>query len=142
MKNFHFQFFLWTLAFCQISLFSQAQKKLSPVFKNGEHNYTCFRIPAIIKAPNNDLLAFAEARKKGCNDFGDIDLVMKTSTDKGKTWSDLKIVVDNDVLKAGNPAPVVDHLDPKFPDGKIFLLYNTFCILCVENKKHILFIMV
>jgi sialidase-1 len=125
MKNFHFQMSFWTLAFCHITFFCQAQTKLNPVFKNGEQNYTCFRIPAIIKAPNNYLLAFAEARKQGCNDFGDIDLVMKTSADKGKTWSALKIVVDNDLLKAGNPAPVADLLDPKYPGGKIFLLYNT-----------------
>src|SRR5690606_29341890 len=34
-------------------------------------------------------------------------------------------VVDYDTLQAGNPAPVVDLLDPEFPGGRIFLFYNT-----------------
>jgi sialidase-1 len=102
-----------------------AQSSASPVFENGVGGYACYRIPAIIKAPNGDLLAFAEARKSNCTDFGDIDIVMKRSTDYGKTWSDLKPVVDNKFLKAGNPTPVVDNQDQNFPMGRTFLLYNT-----------------
>jgi sialidase-1 len=33
--------------------------------------------------------------------------------------------VDADSLQAGNPAPVVDLLDPEHPGGRIFLFYNT-----------------
>lgn len=50
---------------------------------------------------------------------------MKRSLDKGKTWSALQIVVDVDSIQAGNSAPVVDMLDPSFPQGRIFLFYNT-----------------
>ena len=28
-------------------------------------------------------------------------------------------------LQAGNPAPVVDYFDPDYPQGRIFLFYNT-----------------
>lgn len=125
MKKLFLRSFLGTLAFFLGVVGSLAQGKVNFVFKNGEDQYECYRIPAIIKAPNGDLLAYAEARKKGCNDFGDIDLVMKRSRNNGKTWSALQIVVDNKELKAGNPAPVVDRLDPRFPKGRIFLLYNT-----------------
>lgn len=125
MKRFFLKTCFSALAFFSPAVLCLAQEKVNFVFKNGEDNYECFRIPAIIKAPNGDLLAYAEARKKGCNDFGDIDLVMKRSKDNGKTWSALKIAVDNKELKAGNPAPVVDWLDPRFPKGRIFLLYNT-----------------
>lgn len=102
-----------------------AQAPANFVFKNGENGYACFRIPAIIKSPNGNLLAFAEARKKDCDDFGDIDVVMKRSKNNGKHWSNLEVVADNNLVKAGNPAPVVDLLDPKFPGGRVFLLYNT-----------------
>jgi sialidase-1 len=95
------------------------------VFENGKEGYNCYRIPAVIKAPNGDLLAFAEARKKDCDDFGDIDIVMKRSRNNGATWQPLEIVVDNNVYKAGDPAPVVDRFDPKFRKGRIFLHYNT-----------------
>jgi hypothetical protein len=40
------------------------------VFANGEDGYLCYRIPAIVKAPNGDLLAFCEARKQSCADHG------------------------------------------------------------------------
>ena len=61
----------------------------------------------------------------GSNDFGNIKIVQKRSDDKGKTWSPLQIVASNDTLQAGNPAPVVDLTDPRFPKGRIFLFYNT-----------------
>ena len=116
--------FYFLLIFLQNAI-GKAQAPSKYVFKNGDDGYACYRIPAIIKAPNNDLLAFAEARRKGCNDFGDIDLVMKRSSNNGKTWSAPDRVADNALLKAGNPAPVVDFMDPRFPQGRIFLLYNT-----------------
>lgn len=95
------------------------------VFRSGNDNYASFRIPAIIKAPNGDLLAFCEGRVNNSGDFGNIDIVMKRSTDGGNSWSAIQVVVDADSLQAGNPAPVVDLLDPAYPGGRIFLFYNT-----------------
>ena len=117
-----------TLLFLLFTNFAFAQKQIfseQPLFQNNQNGYACYRIPAIIKAPNGDLLAFAEGRTNGCNDFGNLDIVLRRSSDNGKTWSDQKIVVDNKKLQAGNPAPVADLLDPKFPEGRIFLFYNT-----------------
>jgi len=96
-----------------------------PVFVSGKDGHQSYRIPSIIGLPNGDLLAIAEGRVQHAADFGDINLVMKRSTDNGKTWSGLIMLVDNDSLQAGNPAPVVDLLDPRFPQGRIFLFYNT-----------------
>ena len=96
-----------------------------PVFENGMDGYACFRIPAIITSPNGDLIAFAEGRVTGCNDYGDLDLVIRRSKDNGKTWGPLEIVFDNQNQQVGNPAPVVDLLDPNFPNGRIFLFFNT-----------------
>jgi sialidase-1 len=50
---------------------------------------------------------------------------LKRRIDQGKTWSPLLTVVDYDKLQAGNPAPVLDMLDPNFPKGRIFFFYNT-----------------
>lgn len=97
----------------------------SAVFTSGNDNYASFRIPAIIKAPNGDLLAFCEGRVNNSGDFGNIDIVMKRSTDGGDNWSAIQVVVDADSLQAGNPAPVIDLLDPAYPEGRIFLFYNT-----------------
>ena len=95
------------------------------VFQGGEEGHKIYRIPAIISLPNQDLLAFAEGRVNGSDDFGDVNLVMKRSKDLGKTWSDLKMLVDYDSLQAGNPAPVVDMFDPDYPNGVVYLFFNT-----------------
>lgn len=87
------------------------------IFKTNEGGYTCFRIPAIIKTKAGTLLAFAEGRKTGCGDEGDIDMVVKSSTDKGQTWSALRVIWSDGENTCGNPAPVVDETS-----GKIHLL--------------------
>ncbi|WP_345161718.1 sialidase family protein [Pontibacter saemangeumensis] len=107
------------------ALFTQAQSTDVPVFVSGEGGHKSYRIPAIIALPGGDLLAFAEGRVHGAADFGDVNIVMKRSSDKGKTWSELQTVVDYDTLQAGNAAPVVDLTDPAYPKGRVFLFYNT-----------------
>lgn len=96
-----------------------------PVFISGQENYTSYRIPAIISMPDGRLLAFAEGRVHHTGDFGDVNIVLKISRDRGKTWDNLRTIVDYDELHAGNPAPVIDMADPNYPNGRIFLFYNT-----------------
>ena len=97
----------------------------SVVFKSGEDGHKTYRIPAIISLQDGTLLAFSEGRVNDGEDFGDIDLVMKKSVDHGKSWSALETVVDQNQLQAGNPAPVLDLLDPYHPSGVVYLFYNT-----------------
>src|SRR5262249_32705466 len=78
------------------------------VFRSGADGYHTFRIPAVIVSPRGDLLAFCEGRKNGRSDTGDIDLVMRRSSDGGKTWSPLAVVWDDAGNTCGNPCPVVD----------------------------------
>jgi sialidase-1 len=96
-----------------------------PVFTSGSQGYKSFRIPAVVKTPAGTLMAFAEGRVNGSDDFGNIDLVAKRSLDQGATWSKISVVVDCKNLQAGNPAPVVDLTDPRYPKGRLFLFYNT-----------------
>ena len=86
------------------------------VFDAGEAGYHTFRIPALVVAGNGDLLAFAEARKANATDTGDIDLVLRRSTDGGDSWSNLEIVGDLGDRTYGNPTPIVAD------DGTIHLL--------------------
>ncbi|MFI1962980.1 exo-alpha-sialidase [Streptomyces pathocidini] len=72
-------------------------------------DYSCFRIPAIVKTTRNTLLAFAEGRQDNCGDAGDIDLVLKRSTDGGRTWGPLQVVDRGNGDTHGNPAPIVDR---------------------------------
>lgn len=102
-----------------------AQSNPVPVFVSGKEGYRSYRIPALISAPNGDLLAFCEGRVSGAGDFGNIDLVMKRSADGGVTWSPLQVVAEFGDEQVCNPAPVVDRSDPAHPEGRIFLFYNT-----------------
>ena len=92
------------------------------VFRSGTAGYHTFRIPSLITTHKGTLLAFSEGRKAGGGDHGDIDLVLKRSTDNGTTWSDMQIVYEEGGEKKvtiGNPCPVIDEAT-----GTIWL---TFC---------------
>ncbi|MFI6547977.1 exo-alpha-sialidase [Streptomyces prunicolor] len=84
--------------------------------------YACFRIPAIVKTNDGTLLAFAEGRVLNCGDATDIDIVVKRSTDDGRTWSPLEVVNHGGGDTHGNPAPIVDRRT-----GRVLLAetYNT-----------------
>jgi sialidase-1 len=85
---------------------------LSPpadVFVSGQDGYNTYRIPALLVTPKGTLLAFAEGRKSGKSDTGHIDLVMKRSTDNGRTWSAMQVVASDPPNTIGNPCPVVDR---------------------------------
>ncbi|MDQ8706334.1 exo-alpha-sialidase [Streptomyces sp. LHD-70] len=71
--------------------------------------YACFRIPAVVQTKSGTLLAFAEGRVNDCTDAGDIDLVVKRSTDGGRTWGPLQVVNEGGGDTHGNPAPMVDR---------------------------------
>lgn len=76
-------------------------------FTAGADGYRGFRIPAIVATRSGTLLAFAEGRLASLSDAGNIDLVLKRSTDGGCTWGPLQVVHDSGPNTAGNPAPVV-----------------------------------
>ena len=89
--------------------------------------YPVYRIPAILKAQDGRLLAFAEGRQAR-GDSGRIDIVMKLTDDGGKTWSkERTLVSDTSYDKqakatsntCGNPCPIFDELT-----GRIWLLWT------------------
>lgn len=93
------------------------------LFKTSEDpGYACFRIPAIVRSTDGTLLAFAEGRVLNCGDSADIDIVLKRSTDGGRTWGPLQVVNEGGGDTHGNPAPVVDQ-----ETGRVLLAqtYNT-----------------
>ncbi len=108
-----------TFAFClALALFCGNSRAADPVhiYQAGDNGYAAFRIPALVTTSKGTVLAFAEGRKQGLSDTGDIDLVLRRSTDGGKTWGDMIVVWDDGVNVCGNPAPVV------LADGRILLL--------------------
>lgn len=55
-----------------------------------------YRIPGIIQAPNGDVLVICEKRNDGPGDIGNHDIVMKRSADKGRTWSNEILILDDE----------------------------------------------
>ena len=82
------------------------------LFVSGKDGYHTYRIPALIVTRQGSLLAFCEGRKNNRRDHGDIDLLVKRSTDGGRTWSDQQIVYEEggtEEITIGNACPVVDR---------------------------------
>lgn len=115
---------LISLVFSTTRQFAQEDQS-QVLFSSGEHGYACFRIPALIALSPTRILAFAEGRKDNCADFGDVDIVMRSSEDGGQSWGSTMVVADYGNLQAGNPTPIMDFLDPEYPQGRLFLFYNT-----------------
>ncbi len=88
-----------------------------PLFVSRTEGYHTYRIPSLIVSTKGTVLAFCEGRKNSRSDTGDIDLLMKRSTDCGRTWSKHRIVWDDGANTCGNPCPVVDE-----ETGTIWLL--------------------
>ncbi|MDK1343745.1 sialidase family protein [Streptomyces sp. 378] len=76
-------------------------------FRAGQEGYASFRIPAVVATGTGDLLAFCEGRVGSRDDFGNIDVVLKRSSDGGRTWGPLQVAAHHGDALAGNPAPVV-----------------------------------
>jgi len=96
---------------------SAAELTQTDLFVQGEGGYHTYRIPALLVTQKGTLLAFCEGRKNSRSDTGDIDLLMKRSTDGGKTWSNQQVIWDDGPNTCGNPCPVVDE-----KTGTIWLL--------------------
>ncbi len=87
------------------------------VYVSGQEGYHTYRIPALLGTQAGTLLAFCEGRRNGPADHGDIDLLVKRSSDGGVTWSRHRVVyTEEGDVTIGNPCPVLDQ-----SNGRIIL---------------------
>ncbi|MCS0601450.1 glycoside hydrolase [Streptomyces sp. LP11] len=77
-------------------------------YVSGQGGYAAYRIPAVVRTRQGTVLAFAEGRRDGVGDSGDIDVVVRRSRDGGCTWGRTRVVAAGRGDTRGNPAPVVD----------------------------------
>lgn len=101
-------------------------------------NVSCYRIPAIVTAPNGDLVVAADERVPSCGDLkwnDNINIVIRRSEDNGKNWSEIETIVDYPVGKsASDPSMIVDR-----ESNTIFLFYN---FMDLVNEKDIYYLKV
>src|SRR5690606_12918016 len=117
--NKSFLSFLYT--FCSILiLFSACQTRkiadselkepeTSIVFEPVVGKYASMRIPALVVTKKGTLLAFCEGRIGTSSDWSDMDMLMKRSTDGGRTWEPMVVIAPHEGGKpTSNATPIVD----------------------------------
>ena len=119
-------YFLLFYAFIFNNLSIKAQDSLSfqSLFKTeNESKVACYRIPALSTAPNGDLIAAIDERVPSCGDLKwnkDINIVIRRSTDNGKTWLPIERIIDYPLgQSASDPSLIVDK-----ETQTIFLFFN------------------
>ena len=85
---------------------------------SGYGGYHTYRIPAVAVAPDGTVLAFCEGRRNGHWDFGEINIVLRRSTDGGAAWLPMQLVAARGEETIGNPCVVVDR-----DTGAVWLAY-------------------
>jgi sialidase-1 len=88
------------------------------VRKAGDDNIHTYRIPGIITTDRGTLIAVYDNRNTGSRDLpGNIDVGMSRSTDKGKTWEPMKVIMDmgepHENNGVGDPAILFDPITRK-----------------------------
>lgn len=100
----------------------------APVFQDlfnttMSQDVSCYRIPAIVTAPNGDLIAAIDERVPNCGDLRtntNVNIIVRRSADNGKTWSAIEKVLDfPEGQSASDPSMIVDSVT-----NEVFMFYN------------------
>ncbi|WP_371785112.1 LamG-like jellyroll fold domain-containing protein [Streptosporangium subroseum] len=107
---------------------------LSQPYVANTGGYDCYRLPAMVTTKSGIVLAFAEARSHTCDDVGDIDLVLRRSTDNGRTWEPGMQVLrgSGDHGGFGNPVPMVDRASGRV---SVMFAYNDWNLVDGQPKR-------
>lgn len=108
------------------------------LFTAGEGGYAAYRIPGIV-ALGDVVLAYCEARKDGRADWGQIDVLLRRSTDGGRTWGPPRRIASapagatqNPVARNRKPGAITVNNPVAIADperGRVHFLY------CVEYNR-------
>ncbi|REK11224.1 MAG: exo-alpha-sialidase [Planctomycetota bacterium] len=105
------------------------------LYTAGEEGYASYRIPALAVTAKGTLLALCEARKSGRGDWGPIDIMLRRSTDGGRTWSSRQKVAEVDTEHRKNPVALKQNLT----DPSAVTQNNPLIIPDRDGSAHLLF---
>lgn len=99
-------------------------QKVTPLYtgiavrKAGDDAVNTYRIPGIVQTDKGTLISVYDIRYQNSRDLpGDIDVGMSRSTDKGKTWNPMKVIMDmgkpDENNGVGDPAILFDPATKK-----------------------------
>jgi hypothetical protein len=69
---------------------AEQQLQKTDLFEAGKGGHKLYRIPGLVVTARGTVLAYCEARKYTGLDWDDIEILLRRSTDGGKTWSEPK----------------------------------------------------
>ena len=103
------------------------------LFRPGDHGSKYYRIPALATTAEGTLLAVADRRNDSQGDLPNaIDLVVRRSTDNGRTWSDqIPIALHTAETGYGDAALVTDRTS-----GDILCIFASGCGLWASTAEH------
>jgi len=108
------------ILFCALLGFSSAAEPFiekQDLFSAGDDPaFSIYHIPGIVVTAKGTVLAWCEARKRpsGVSDWDDIKILLRRSTDDGKTWSAAQSIANVPGPKTKNPfALAMKNVDPK-----------------------------
>lgn len=90
---------------------------ISLPFVSGEDSYSCYRTPGLAVSERGTVLAFCGGRVDNCRDEGNIDVLLRRSSDGGRSWAPLQVLANDGPNPCKIPLPVV------LPGGRILLLW-------------------
>ena len=125
-----------------VSLARAGRLVKTDLFVSGEGGYKLYRIPGIVVTAAGTVLAYCEARRGDSGDWGTIDVMLRRSTDGGKTWHPRQRLVHVEGDLPLNPLAAAQNLDQPgentvnnpvaivdYEDGSLHFLY------CLEYMR-------
>jgi sialidase-1 len=107
------------------------------LFERGKGDYVFYRIPGVVVTKRGTILAYAEARRSDRSDWGASDLILRRSTDGGKSWSEAAVIGAMPEAFPKNPAAVAKKLGTGAGTG---VTYNNPVAIADRNGAvHFLF---
>ena len=100
-----------------------AIESIVDVYVGGESHVPVYRIPALAVSTKGTLLAFAEGRPTG-RDNGQNEIVLKRSTDGGRTWGAEQTLYVEQGVSPNNPCATVVATGPRA--GRIVLMFQRY----------------
>lgn len=97
-----------------------AEPAFSDVFIAGKDRFKSIRIPSVVVSKRGTVLAIAEGRARHA-DQANNKLILKRSTDGGKTWGAQQIIADDGANCLNNPCAVVDQ-----NTGRVIVMYQSY----------------
>lgn len=96
------------------------------VFYSGYDNSKYYRIPSLLTVDDNIVIAAIDKRQTTDSDYGNIDTIIRKSTDNGLTWGEAQTLVNLPDGASGSAFTIDPSMVKDETTGEIFLLVDMF----------------